>query len=463
MELAELALAQATHDDLSDQAGALLRHLLDGDRSHRPAPIDGLDIPNWMKGYAYELQPWPTLVGRKKLERVVRATVEIPRLLRSLFDRIFDRDAARISAYYGLREPLFTALLLEPPDGLEGTIHRCDLIDDGRDLRCVEVNSGAFLGGWQPRFWQQLHRVQPPIHEFLERQGLELRYRDPIEELFEHVITHARALGLCDSGEINLALGLSEDRPTIAETESDLDQLYKRTLKRLDLGLDGCVRLVPYPNGPSDRGRKLYFGDTRIHSLIEYTGERTPGAVYRCFKAENLALHNGPLGDLLGDKRNLALLHRYVHTFDDSDRAVIEDHVPWSSDLRPGPVRFRGEEVDLEELLRTHREGMVLKSATGAGGKDVVVGRFTTDAVWRTQVREALAESSPWLAQEYLESRPYIYQHGASGVAVHRVVWGTFCFGSRYGGGFLRMKASTGDDGIINSARGATEGLLFEI
>lgn len=49
------------------------------------------------------------------------------------------------------------------------------------------------------------------------------------------------------------------------------------------------------------------------------------------------------------------------------------------------------------------------------------------------------------------------------GAGPHDVVWGTFCFGDRYGGGFLRMMPRGEGDGIINAARGATEGFLFEI
>jgi hypothetical protein len=65
--------------------------------------------------------------------------------------------------------------------------------------------------------------------------------------------------------------------------------------------------------------------------------------------------------------------------------------------------------------------------------------------------------------QEHVESRPYLYQLGEQGSAVHDVIWGLFCFGNLYGGAFLRMLPKGSGDGVINSARGATEGILLEV
>lgn len=47
-------------------------------------------------------------------------------------------------------------------------------------------------------------------------------------------------------------------------------------------------------------------------------------------------------------------------------------------------------------------------------------------------------------------------------MAIHDTVWGLFCFGTAYGGGYLRMILRGGLSGVINSARGAIEGVLVE-
>jgi hypothetical protein len=98
----------------------------------------------------------------------------------------------------------------------------------------------------------------------------------------------------------------------------------------------------------------------------------------------------------------------------------------------------------------------------GAQGRGVHLGKSETPEAWRRLLDEA-AGSGKMLLQEYVASRPYLYQHGGRGCAPHQVVWGTFSCGGTYGGGFLRMLPLASGPGVINSARGATEGLIFEV
>jgi glutathione synthase/RimK-type ligase-like ATP-grasp enzyme len=118
--------------------------------------------------------------------------------------------------------------------------------------------------------------------------------------------------------------------------------------------------------------------------------------------------------------------------------------------------------VDLAELLAGRREGFVLKPAVGARGEGVHVGKFTPPARWAEALAEALA-AGDWIAQEYVEPLSVEYQIGAEGCTPHEVIWGIFVLGETLGGGFLRMMPRGAGDGVINSARGATEGPIFEV
>jgi hypothetical protein len=91
------------------------------------------------------------------------------------------------------------------------------------------------------------------------------------------------------------------------------------------------------------------------------------------------------------------------------------------------------------------------------------VGRYLEPDAWEARVREAVEEGG-WIVQERVESKPYFYppQPGAAPVP-HSVIWGLFCTGSRYGGGFLRMLPEGAGEGIVNSVRGASEGAILEI
>ena len=141
---------------------------------------------------------------------------------------------------------------------------------------------------------------------------------------------------------------------------------------------------------------------------------------------------------------------------------MIHDFVPWTRELREGELDFRGHRAPVREILAEQRRDLVLKPERGSQGEGVVVGRFTAAETWRQHCATAL-EKGDYVVQEYLESRPYLGQKGETGYGAHDAVWGLFCFAERYGGGFLRFLPRHCGDGVINSARGAVEGILFEV
>lgn len=104
---------------------------------------------------------------------------------------------------------------------------------------------------------------------------------------------------------------------------------------------------------------------------------------------------------------------------------------------------------------------MVLKKARSLAGAHVVLGRFSTPQEWDARILEAL-RTGAWVAQEYVESDPYLFQNEDRGCCPHDAVWGPFVFGSIYAGTILRVQPKEWK-GIVNLTRGATEGILLEV
>jgi hypothetical protein len=456
---------RATHTSLSAAAARFLDYVAENPDCARK--LDYRQAPgqaDWLRGYLYPLQTWPTFVGAAKLEEVQAATVGVTRLIRSIPERLFDNDPRRISQYYGIGDETLTALLLEPPNGTAEALARCDFIDSTSGFRCVEANMGATIGGWQHRFWERQCRLSPPIARFLREAGIDPVYRDPFQFLFQYIAEDVVARGIAAPGKCNVALPVMASSFQRAHKATvHLNEMYSSLLRDLDPGLGGEVVVCLYPELTTQRGR-VYFKQTPIHAVVEYTDTPTPHDVYRCFKAEAVGLYSGPLAKMLGDKRNLALLsqHEDGERFSAGEKAIIRDHLPWCREVRAGETTWRGETISLLDFLRERRQEMVIKVGLGSRGEGVHVGRFTADEEWRHRVQTAAHEGG-WLVQEYLGSRPYLYQSGDDGYGPHDVVWGLFCFGRHYGGGFLRMMPRGAGDGIINSAHGATEGFIFEV
>ena len=87
--------------------------------------------------------------------------------------------------------------------------------------------------------------------------------------------------------------------------------------------------------------------------------------------------------------------------FDESERAAIARHVPWTRLLREGRTTRNGESLDLLEFVRSHRERLVLKPNDEYGGKGVAIGWETSPARWDDAIDEALGSS--FVVQEKVE------------------------------------------------------------
>ena len=461
-----------THADLSPEA----RRFLDYAREH-PAALRPFDQrlarfagvqDEFLIHYKYPIQTWPVLLRRRKLREIEHATVQIPLLLRSLPERAFGNDPKRISEFYGIGDEALVTLYQTPPDGLEEAVARCDLIDTESGLKCVEVNQSANIGGWQIRFWEAFCRRHPPNARFLEQEELKPRFRDPLRTVIHHMVKTVLSRGIATQGVLNVALVFDADDVRIVEGGAEhMKDLYHRVLASVDPALEGELVIASYPGRFAVRkGIFLYHDEAPVHALLQYTAQATPPNVFRCFKAETLSLFNSPLANVLANKVSLAMLSELADTpvFDARERAVVHEHVPWSRKVTEAPTTFQDTTAPAPELLRTRREDMVLKRGMSYQGLDVFVGRFTAAAEWERRVDVALAEGG-WVAQEYLRSRPYLFQHGDEGCCAHDAVWGTFCFGRTYGGGFLRLapRSSNAYKGVLNSARGAVGAIFYEI
>jgi hypothetical protein len=425
--------------------------------------VAAVTFPDWIPpGHSSTLQRWPTFLGGEKLREVRRTTVEVTRLVKSVPEKVFGGDAKEISRFYGIGNEALTALLLTPPNGIEEGFARCDLIDSAAGFKCLEVNASARIGGWDVRIWADLYRRAPRIAEFLAEQGLEISFVDTLEVMFSHIVRHSTQRGLGREGVLNVSVVVNPELAQAnARAEDHFNTVYAEVLR--EHGLQGRVWIGAYHDLRVTAGLPYHRSGARIHAVVEYTEATTPAEIYRCFKAEAVSLYGGPVSAILADKRNLALLSELQGSdlFSAEDRDLIRAHVPWSRLVLPDGATGRGGKAapTFGELL-AGRERLVLKKGLSFKGQDVVIGPRTSPQDWETALRRALAEGR-WMVQEHVASRPYLYYDRECGPVPHEVVWGTFCFGSTYGGEFLRMVAEGLGKGIVSFLGGATKGFIF--
>lgn len=409
----------------------------------------------------YPVQAWPTFITPRRRGEIAAATIGVFKLLKAIPERLFGMDPARISAFYDI-PPALAPLLLSEPNGLESAIGRGDFIDSDAGFKCVEFNPYGNLGGLETEFISSAYQQDGAFAQFLAWTDAKIRTDRPVLMLFEHIIRDTLKRGLA-SDVVNLAALIEDDDDVHYEANTHrYGEVYAEALARVAPALKGQVVCVA-PGNVKARGARLYAKDLPLHAAWEIgLTERCPPHLFAAFKRGRIAYFNGPFAGYLGDKRNLSLLSQAVESdcFDESEKMIIRRHVPWSRNLADVEAEFAGRRRPMMEHLIAHREQLVLKKGLGMKGDQVFMGRAEAPGRWQELLQVALAEGD-WVAQEFLQPRAYLYQHGAQGVAPYHGVWGTYCYGDMYCGAYLRLMPAA-YEGPINSAQGAMTGLVFE-
>lgn len=453
---------RAAHATLSEHGLALVERALRDPSLRRRKTFAALDEPS---GFVkYPLQSWPVFVKAERMREIEHANATLCRLVRSLPERVFGLDPGRLARFYGVDETFSSLVvsLLRDPAYLEAVVARGDFVLTVDGFRCLEMNMTGNLGGWRVPLWERLYREVPALTRFVTEEGIEYRCANVVHEIFRHVIRRARARGNLEDA-LNVAFLVAPENRSQAVVEDYAGRELRHCLA--EVGIErGEVKVCKAGDLGLD-GMNLAAGGRRIHAVFEQD-ERPPDQnVFRALVAGTVDAYNGPAALMLADKRNIALLSmlRNDRRVPKEDRRVIAEYVPWTRVVRPGPVVFEGVEIDLEELLRSERGRMVLKPAGSAHGTGVAVGRAATPEAWDRAIADALArQGGVWVAQEHAESLPFLFQRGAEGVGRHDLVWGLFVFGDTPAGGFLRMMPQ-GGEGVVNAARGASEGVVLEV
>ncbi len=452
------------HEDLSDVSVKFLDFVGRHPSCLKPLTQNEDELPEFLRGYSAPLQAWPTFVGAEKMRLIKRATLGVPRLIATIPERIFKNDITKISTFYGINDPALTSLVMAPPTGIEGLVSRGDFYDTQSGFKCMEVNMSGQIGGWRTQSWADAYHKKKELNQFIEETGITPKWQHPVRTLFKHIVTDTHAAGLTRQGQLNIAVVVDPEYclPGISEF---LNGLYQEVLRSLNLRLSGKAFGCSYAE-LNLRHTGLYHGITRAHAVVEHTIVQIPKPVFRAFKGRMVKVYNAPIGHILSNKNNLALLSLYEDSdlYNDDEKSIIRDHIPWSRILERTTTSFKGETISLPDDLIGNRASFVIKPCQGAKGEGVFVGAFLSQKQWEDAVNAGVTEKG-WLVQEYLDSKQYLYQYGDEGARPHDVVWGTFCFGQTYGGGFLRMMSREveGATGVINSFQGSDVSFIFEV
>ena len=146
--------------------------------------------------------------------------------------------------------------------------------------------------------------------------------------------------------------------------------------------------------GPID----LIYKRVLITELVERGGLDHP--VVRAVRDRAVCMVNPFRCKMLHKKMSLAVLsdERNARLFSPGEREAIAAHIPWTRRVEERTTIHDGHAVDLLPWISENRETLVLKPNDEYGGKGILLGWETDQALWDSTIRAAL--SDPHIVQQ---------------------------------------------------------------
>ncbi|MCU0286497.1 MAG: hypothetical protein MUF15_08855 [Acidobacteria bacterium] len=458
--------------DIKDTIGALSKVNLDFLHFVEQEP-DCLKRENFseleeLRNKLYFLQAWPTFLGEETKKKFCEAGVEIFKLIKSIPERLFQKDTHKMSDFYQLPVSLLD-LQMEgvTQEHLDQLLARGDFIFSPHGLKCLEYNIASNLGGDLLPLWESLYLKNPLIQRFLKEYRVTIKNENLLEQYLAHCMRAAAPLAdRFNDTEINIALVLKGDKQgNLGPMAGYLDKLYREVLQRQYPTRNGNIFFCDFP-ALDVQDDKIYYQGHRVHALTEWYFGVLPPRIMKAFKAGNIRIMNGPITNLLSAKSNLALLSEHVDInpgiFSTKENEIIKTYIPWTRKITTGKTTYRDETICLEDFILYHKDILVIKPSLGLGGEGIYIGKNTPQEQWEKQVKKALQEKN-WVVQEAVASGSALYRHGENSSAVYDMVWGFLIFGSHYAGTFLRVILKKEGPRIVNAHQGAQVSVVFEV
>jgi hypothetical protein len=410
--------------------------------------------------YTYPLQSWPWFINPSAKDTVEKCATIVPSLLYKAIQLEFGKDHTEFSKFYFFPEVL-SHLFLETGIDTRCLMQRTDATWTEEGLKIIELNVGSNIGGWQIQWMDAPYRKQKELIPFFESTPCNTRHIP--RGLMRYLINGVKQKGLARDRIINV-LFVCVDEEIDIRTRNTLSEFFNLELE--GSGYNGFLNFTMDYEELTFKDDEVFFDNKRIDVVlsIDITGLESPTELYRSCIANKVLWPDNPLDGIIGDKRNLALLYKHKDSgvFSQMERQIINAYIPWCATIKCQKVDYRGQNYDLKTLLQSQKDQFVIKTALGGQGVDVFVGRSQTEDEWLEIIEKSFSESG-WVVQEFCKSLNFYGQFGQYGIAEFDVIWGIFGFGDEYAGSWLRMMDISSEHGVINSATGAEEAIVYEV
>ena len=446
---------------------AELADLLAADKQMAAMSFDdeNSSISDFMSNFIYNVSPWPVIINDATVRTFSRVVDNIPAVLIKVIDHFAKHDPEWLCDYLNISE-VALARYVQNPISTDDIMCRYDAIMTEKSLKLVEINIGSSLGGW----WSDW--LYPEIQAALDNVNVvkdwNHKYRKISENTFKAVWQSiVRLKGADAKGNVFIFL------PDTATTNLDVVHAHLNTLvmdTKPDLYPDGKL----YIFNELDDIEWRTDGDMAIDGVVMDTlllpivkGDELPISFMAKLQAYSekgkLYFPDNDSLTTLANKLLFPLAHhpQALEVMTNTERALIEEHIPWSTKLNSETIHRGGEAFDAAQYIKDNQQGLVFKKSQSMQGKDVLVGCTTETEEWLA-FYEQNKHDTDWLIQAYCAPDLIYAADQNVGFSSYRMVWGIFGFNDNYSGAWCRAVNESNDDTVINLARGAVEFVVTE-
>lgn len=415
------------------------------------------------RNFKYPISSWPVVITNEMSNELHAISTIIPKLLQEIVPLYFENDIQKVADFYFEGNTTYAEFALMCLEKKIDISSRLDLTYTNDGFKILEINLGSSLGGMEFQNLEPLVRdLHSPLqdidvsHQYIFRDTQSIYIKFITEKIQEYVVNL--------SDEINIFLVTEDDVPT---REKQAVQLFFEDLLKKELQTKNKHGNVFMSTMASLKfnGEQLQFKEHKIQGvlILDFALKDMSMDVFRAYIARKVYFPDHFGVNLLRDKRNLLLLRKLAEAgkFSAEENKLILKHIPWTEIVKEGTVTFQDTTHSLVDLLKTNKDKFVVKVVDGLQGIDVYLGKYTTQENWEKVVSKAF-ESDKYIVQEVCESIDIWAPNDENKWIHNKLIWGSFGFGKTYAGVFVRMSPNNSSSGVINSATGAIEAIVYE-
>ncbi|GGX16558.1 hypothetical protein [Aquimarina muelleri] len=419
------------------------------------------NLSGTLKNFIYPVSSWPVILENETSNKLSELSVILPELIYQIPELYFDNDISSIAHFYfNGNEELAQYAMMCHNKKIEVSC-RLDLTLTDSGFKILEINAGSSIGGWQLDDFEGIVRES---HDILKNTQNDFKFTSIQSTYLNFLIDKTLQYVKEIKNEINVFVIVGNNAEIDSQGEKDIffDNLLKQKLT--ERGMSGSVHIGKASLLKMIRG-DLYLNNKRIHSVLnmDYALKNITPELFRAHIMGSVYFPDHLGTPILGDKRNLAILRELALSgkFDSKNNELILNSIPWTVVINNDKVTFKEQEHNLLRLLKEQKDQFVIKIANGCMGDSVFIGKFLSATEWEKAIEVSIGKEA-YIAQEFSDSIDFIAPNISNQWTQHKLIWGSFGFGNTYGGVITRMVDVEIDDGIINSARGAVLGMVYE-